>query len=199
MPIKGLPPKANINRIIHKKNFLQKNSSKRFRSDLTDIIQKITRSYKLSSETVNIPSWKNVQEIQIFRVDLKLKDRPSSLLELLAKQIPYPILWYISYRDEFYYAIVYEHRLYESDRNTEIDFQLNATNLDYLYNSLVHIFLDTAESDFDQALTIHSQKSNLQKEISWLERKIRSTKQPNKILELNRQLNHKRQELSKLS
>ena len=56
---------------------------------------KIIWKYKLSKDTINILGTNNVEEIQIFEIELKSKIIPKNILQIIDKAIPYPILYFL--------------------------------------------------------------------------------------------------------
>jgi hypothetical protein len=78
-------------------------------------IDKITWQYKLAPETINLPATDAVAEIQIFDIKLKDKDIDESLLRVIDKAIPFPIVFQIYQNDKVKIKAAYK-RPSEADK-----------------------------------------------------------------------------------
>jgi Domain of unknown function (DUF4391) len=58
---------------------------------MVDLIERIKWSNKLSRETINLEG-KEIQEIQIFEIELRKQDDITGLLQVVDKAISYPII-----------------------------------------------------------------------------------------------------------
>ncbi len=83
-------------------------------------IQKITWKNKLSLETTNLKANK-ITEIQIFHVELKLKQRINSLINVIDKSIPYPIIFIISFEKDVYLSTSHKRNHPLNEDNALID------------------------------------------------------------------------------
>ncbi len=79
-------------------------------------VKKITWSYKLSPETINLPVKDGVQEIQVFTVLLKTGNLSHAVLQTIDKAIPSPILFVVSFEEKIRYVAAYK-RPSEADKN----------------------------------------------------------------------------------
>lgn len=79
-------------------------------------VKKITWSYKLSPETINLPAKDGVQEIQVFTVLLKTSNLSHVVLQTIDKAIPSPILFVVSFEKKIRYIAAYK-RPSEADKN----------------------------------------------------------------------------------
>jgi hypothetical protein len=102
----NLPAQSFVNKFIPKNKIFGKVIlNTKIRNEFTDKIQKITWKYKLSEETININKTDNIEEIQIFEIELKEQIIPKNILKIIDKIIPYPILYIFTYKNEFAYGI----------------------------------------------------------------------------------------------
>ncbi len=62
-----------IRRFLNKLFYSRLSISNKLKNEFIDKVQKIIWAYKLSGKTLNINKTKNVEEIQIFQVELKEK------------------------------------------------------------------------------------------------------------------------------
>ena len=56
-------------------------------------MEKITWSYKLAPETINLPATKSVTEIQVFQIKLKEVKVSDEVLRAVDLAIPFPIIF----------------------------------------------------------------------------------------------------------
>jgi hypothetical protein len=65
---------------------------------MVDLIERIKWSNKLSRETINLEG-KEIQEIQIFEIELRKQDDITGLLQVVDKAISYPIIFNLQFKD----------------------------------------------------------------------------------------------------
>jgi hypothetical protein len=202
----NLPKDCLVNKFIPKNTFSNKTTlTSRIKDDFTQSIQKITWKYKLSPETLSIPvSWQ-VEEIQVFEIELKEKSIPQNVLRVIDKLIPYPILYVFIYGDNFAYGITLKDdpnkSYYFSEWNEPIEFDFHAINLEKVYQNIIKKFIrqvSTESMSFTEVVATDKKISTLSAEILALKNKIQAEKQFKKKLELNRVLLSRSQELQSL-
>ena len=67
-----LPKQAYVHRTIPKNTFFGKTAiSTKLKKEFTDQIQKITWKYKIAEDTIGVAGTPQVEEIQIFEIQLK--------------------------------------------------------------------------------------------------------------------------------
>ena len=203
----NLPNDCLVNKFIPKNTFSNKATlTSRIKDDFTQSIQKITRKYKLSPETLSIPASWTVEEIQIFEIELKEKSIPQNVLRVIDKLIPYPILYVFSYDDNFAYGITMKDdpnkSYYLSEWNEKIDFNFHAINLERVYENIIKKFIrqvvSTENMNFAKVVVTDKKITTLSSEIQALKNKIQVEKQFKKKLELNQILQSRSQELRSL-
>lgn len=70
-----LPEKCYVNRFLPKKIFYEKvEVSSGVKDEFVNLVERITWLYKLSPETIVITKTENIEEIQIFQIDVKEKN-----------------------------------------------------------------------------------------------------------------------------
>ena len=146
MKVFDLPYSTEVNKVIPK-NAFEVYSSPKQKKQFTELVQRITWLNKLSVETTNLISIE-IKEIQIFHFELKSKQKIDSLISVVDKAIPYPIVFIISIENEYYISTSKKHLhpinpnnaiidwTFESDwiLKNEIKFSLNLKkNLDEVY------------------------------------------------------------------
>ena len=202
----NLPKSTLVDKFIPKTAFYNKlNIATSVKNEFIDKIERITWKYKLSEETLGINKTEEVEEIQIFEINLRVKDIPKNVLKVISKNIPYPILFKLIYNNEFCYSIgLYENKkfsdLYFSEWNDDIHFNLNGINLSIVYEKIVKELINEQQNEqkFDIIIETSNKKKNLEKEIISLKNKVKSEKQFNKKVELNKLLFIKQKELEEI-
>lgn len=202
-----LPSQAYIDKFIPKNKFFEKAVvNTKLKSEFIDQIQKITWKYKIAESTTGTPKTENVEEIQVFEVQLRQRQLPKNILKLIDKAIPYPILYVLVYQDDIAYGISYKdennYNYYFTEWNQEMNFDFHAINLEKVYQNIIAKFIspqEEAKQDFNSLVSKDNKIKSLQKNISLLESKIHKEKQFNKKVELNQQLQTKKKELAQLT
>lgn len=209
-----LPISTVINRSIPKSAFDKYTSSKHKRIFI-DSIEKIRWSNKIASETINLPAI-DIKEIQIFEIHLKDKVKIKEALDIIDKSIPYHIIFFLYFKEFVMISSSKKHAhvinedfavidwTFETDWILKKEFNLNFNlkkSIDFIYSDLcfqingnVHEGRNIAE-----VIALESQLKSLRYQISKLESIIKNSKQFNKKVELNLELNEKKRQLELLN
>jgi len=202
----NLPKNAIVNKIIPKQAFYNRLSiSNKLKNEFIDKVRKITWTYKLSEKTLNIDKSKNVEEIQIFQVELKGRDIPKNILKLIDKAIPYPILFIFKFNQEYAYGISLKEdgvleNYYFSEWNEQIDFDFNGLNLEKVYQKIIKKFikdLDTDNKEFKEIVRDDAIIRDKERELKILLDQRRREKQFNQKVIINQKIKIKEEELKK--
>ncbi len=186
-----LPSNCIVDKFIPKKTFYEKvNISNSIKEEFTDKLSKIYWRYKISEDTINISKTEEIEEIEVFELELKEKYNSKNLIAIITKNIPYPILFSIKYENEFQYAIRYKDDIFFSEWNKELDFKFAALNIKLIYENIVkcitNVENDTVE--LDKEIQRQNEINRLNNEIKKLESKIRSEKQFNVKVQYNEEI-----------
>lgn len=196
----NLPKSCLVNKVIPKKTFYKKtNFATSVKEEFTDLIDKIEWSYKISPDTLGVNRTQNVEEIEVFEVELKQKKLPKNVIKTITKVIPYPIVFVIKYNDNFCYSIKVEENYY-SDWDEKIEINFNGINLESIYQQLVRAIIKENNEDktFERIIEDNNQKKILQKKMKQLKRKIKQEKQFNRKIELNQELRRIEKEMEEI-
>lgn len=211
--ILDLPLKSQVNKVVPKNAFDAYTNPSQKRK-FTELISKLTWLNKLCFETINLKG-KEVKEIQIFQVDLKKPEGFEAVLQVIDKAIPYHIIFCIYYKERVLFSASQKHLNPVNDDMAVVDWSFTSQWIDKseshykvnLERNLDFVFFDFCKQVSGQELTasnisdlVFYDKSlkELNKSISTLEATISKTKQFNKKVELNIQLQEKRIHLKKL-
>ncbi|MDR2147671.1 MAG: DUF4391 domain-containing protein [Tannerella sp.] len=204
MDIFDLPYSTSVRQIVPKSSFDPFTNSKQ-KAMFTGDIAKIVWCNKLSQETTNLP-YREINEIQIFSIELKRQKNIKSILEIIDKAIPYPIIFIVIYEDSAYLSASAKHLSPLYGEKSVIDWTFTSPwfrKTEKKYIITLRKDIDTVFFEFCRQL---SPKSNgtiknindlslynsniysLEKEIEKLKKKIISCTQFNKKVELNLKL-----------
>lgn len=209
-----MPRRTYVGRVVPKNAFdtyINTNQKKWF----TDYVLRISWLNKLSVETINLKGI-DVQEIQLFQIELKIREKIPKVTEIIDKAIPYHIIMIVRYEDEYYLTTSAKHshttnehvavidRTFSSDWEYLKDFSyfLNLEkDLDFVHKYFclqLENRLDFEEQSKENIIEFFAKKSRLEKEVQALENKVKKARQFNRKVELNRELIEARKELESL-
>lgn len=200
----NLPARTKVNRVVPKNTFDDYINTKQ-KKQFTDLIQRITWTHKLSSETINLES-KEIIELQVFKIELKDQENIPKLIEIINKAIPYHIVSWIEFNDKAYISTAAKHMHPIKENVSIIDWTFtsewfNVFEAPYHFNlksSIDSVFkdicvqimgnLEYSQMPINSILELQIQISGLTKEVEKLKRAISNSSQFNKKVELNQQL-----------
>lgn len=211
----NLPARTKVGRVVPKNAFDEYTNTKQ-KKLFTDCIQRITWTHKLSADTVNLDS-KDIQEIQVFKIELKQKSDISKILEIINKSIPYHIVFWVEHDQEAYISTASKHTHPTNNDIAVIDWTFTSDWFDkndnsYAFNlkgSLDAVFKDIcvqltgqpelSNQSLDSILKNQQEKYRLKKEISRLKSAISRSKQFNKKVDLHLKLKNAEKELKNIT
>ena len=196
-----LPKACVVDKFIPKKTFYEKvNISNSIKEEFIEKLGKIYWRYKISEDTINISKTEDVEEIEVFEIELRELYNCKNIIKIITKNIPYPILFYIRYENDFQYAIKYNEEIYFSEWNNELSFSFNGLNIKIVFDNIVKIItnIDKSANDLEKEIDRQNSIINLEKEISKLEGKIRSEKQFNIKVQYNEQIAELKKKIEEL-
>lgn len=198
-----LPPSTKIQKVIPKNAFDSFTNTKQKKA-FVDKILRITWVNKIAFDTVNLTGV-DVAEIQLFKIELKEKAIIKDLLSIIEKAIPYHIIFWIEFGDEFYISTSVKHLHPQNGDIAVIDYTFTSdwksiednayqielkNNLDWVFKNFCDQLksIDTDTKSINEL--VEKQKSNdtILKEIEKLKSEIARCKQFNKKVELNLKL-----------
>lgn len=197
-----LPLSCVVDKYIPKKTFYEKvNISNSTKEEFAEKLSKIYWKYKLSEDTINISKTDEIEEIEIFELELKERYNAKNLIKIITKNIPYPILFCIKYANELQYAIKYKEDIFFSDWNKEIDFKFTALNIRLIYENIVKSItnIDDNVVELNKEIQKQNKINRLEKEINKLESKIRKEKQFSIKVQYNEQIIKLKKEIEELN
>ncbi len=207
----NLPARTKVGRVVPKNTFDEYTNTKQ-KKLFTDCIQRITWTHKLSADTTNLDT-KDINEIQVFKVELKQRTDIPKILEIINKAIPYHLVFWVEHHQEAYISTASKHPHPTYDDAAVIDWTFtsdwfNIADNRYKFNlkgNLDAVFKDLCvqltgkpelgKVSFDSILKNQQEVGRLKKEISKLKSAISKSKQFNEKVDLNLKLQRIQREL----
>ena len=203
MSLFELPLRSKVDRVIPKNSF-DDFASNKVKKLFTNQIQKILWKNKLSVETINLRG-KEIDEIQIFDIELKDKVYIPDILNSIDKSIPYHIIFIIRFNDDLYVSVSPKHlnpinvntavidHTFKSEWCSSLEFNFKIelkNNLDDVFYSFCGQFSPTINNtkNLQEFITANKELDRLNRDIQKIKQQISQTKQFNKKVELNQKL-----------
>lgn len=209
------PVAAKFGSRVPKEKFYEYgNVSTAVREKFVSEVQRITWAYKLAESTINLPGSTSVPEIQVFQIDTKTGDVADQVLSAIDKAIQYPIIFEITRgrAGEPQVRMVAAHKqlgmgapklspYYSTDwrpADAERRSLPTSISLPTLYAALLVPLTPVTVRPGEEMSEVADRLATvrkLEREITALERKLRTEPQLNRKIELRRSLKTRQQEL----
>ena len=223
MKLYKFPPQAKVDRLIPKNKFYEQGkANSKIEQLFVNQVENIRWAYKLASSTIHLQDQEDLKEIQIFRVKSRVEDLDVSILSFIDKLILTPIIFEVVYQDKVKVVATYK-RLNQADKTKAVIGQYYASGwledadrvelplylkLADLYEHFIAQILpivsneDPENDDESVSIELKLQKAqqleSLQKQLDKLKSKLRTEKQFNRKVELNKHIHALESDLNKL-
>ena len=223
MKLYKFPQQAKVDRLIPKNKFYEQGKANtKIEQLFVDQVENIRWAYKLASSTIHLQDQEDLKEIQIFRVKSRVEDLDVSILSFIDKLILTPIVFEVVYQDKVKVVATYK-RLNQADKTKAVIGQYYASEwledhdraelplylkLADLYEHFIAQILPITSSEDsgndDELVSIElklqraQQLESLQKQLDKLKSKLRTEKQFNRKVELNKHIHALESDLNKL-
>ncbi len=213
------PASTELNRRIPKQKFYENLTlTPQVKRGFIDGLKLIYWRNKLAEDTVHIPKGEQVTEIEVFEIKLSGPTLGEAVLRQIDKEIPYHILFLLSFEGRVQAWIGYKEasaggnsfkvsRYYHTDWQTEkeLSLRLEGLSLDAVYENLVRQIAgssldpetENSELSLGETIALTEKREKLQKEIARMEKLAWAEKQPKKKFELAQKINALREEGAK--
>ena len=199
-----LPASTIVDKIIPKNSFEEYATAKQ-RKLLSSYVARIKWLNKISTQTVNLQG-KEINEIQIFELELKEKFNINELLALINKVIPYQILFVLRFNEEVMYSVSKKHIHPANENQAVVDWTFSTTwtnviddqfeiqlskTLDFVFQDICFKISGknrSKEKDIETLIAKEQQLKQLNSEIEKTQKAIDKCRQFNKRVELNQKL-----------
>ena len=223
MKLYKFPQQAKVDRLIPKNKFYEQGKANtKIEQLFVNQVENIRWAYKLASSTIHLQDQEDLKEIQIFRVKSRVEDLDVSILSFIDKLILTPIIFEVVYQDKVKVVATYK-RLNQADKTKAVIGQYYASEwledhdrielpiylkLADLYEHFITQLLPIASSkdqeNDDESVSIElqlqkaQQLESLQKQLDKLKSKLRTEKQFNRKVEINKHIHALESDLKKL-
>lgn len=209
------PPNAEVRRPVPKTKFYEHgNVRTMLREKFVDDVQRVTWAYKLADETIRLRGTTAVPEIQVFTVEAKRTDVSDDVLTAIDKAVHFPIIFEVASGGRV--RTVAAHKSLTGKTPTigayfTSDWQPaeaprrplpTALDLPGLYEAILSTLLPVnprAGETVSEATDRLERARKLQRQITALEKKLRTEPQLNRKIELRRQIKERNAVLTELT
>lgn len=212
----GFPQTTEFNKRIPKQKFYENlDITSALKRVFVEQIRLIYWRNKLAATTMNIAQGDAVEEIEVIEIKLTQPQLNESVLKQIDKEIPYHILFILSYEDKVQAWIGYKeasdggnkafkvNKYYHTDwmSQNEFSIKIEGLNMDSVWDNFIiqigGVEIGQGKSLAEQ-IEIDDRKAGLMKDIEKLEKKARTEKQPKKKFQLAQQAKALKKQLSEL-
>lgn len=210
----NLPETTEFNKRIPKQKFYENLSvTPELKRVFAQQIGTIYWRNKIAATTVNVAAGKTVSELEVFEIRLNQPELSTAALQLIDREIPYHILFVLTYDGKAQAWIGYKEAslskkdsfkvgsYYHTDwtEPQKLNLQLQGLDMDAVYASFVrqiagqrlqvsHDSSARNEATLKESVERDERRQQLQKQIAALEKRIGNEKQFNRQVELNAEL-----------
>ncbi len=212
----GFPQTTEFNKRIPKQKFYENiDISPALKRVFVEQIKLIHWRNKLAESTLNIAPGQAVTEIEVIEIKLTQPQLDEAVLRQIDKEIPYHILFVLSYGNKVQAWTGYKeaaesgkkafkvNKYYHTEwmLEDELILDIEGLNMDAVWDNFI-IQVGGVEleqgNDLSKQIELDDRKVQLTKDIEKLEKQARSEKQPNKKFQLAQQVKALKKQLAEL-
>ena len=213
----GFPQTTEFNKRIPKQKFYENiDVSPALKRVFVEQIKLIHWRNKLAESTLNIAPGQAVTEIEVIEIKLIQPQLDEAVLRQIDKEIPYHILFVLSYGNKVQAWTGYKeaaesgkkafkvNKYYHTEwmLEDELILDIEGLNMDAVWDNFI-IQVGGVEleqgNDLAEQIELDDRKVQLTKDIEKLEKQARSEKQPNKKFQLAQQVKNLKKQLAELN
>ena len=213
----SFPKSAEFGRVLPKSKIYEHASpTSKVKELFVQEVEKIIWSYKLSPETINLPTKGFVKEIQIFTIALKTGALKHAVLQIIDKAIPSPILYQLIFENRIRYVAACK-RQNEADKSKWVVSSYFETNwmfddtqrvvlpvvldLGTLYHTMLRNIIPfpaRQNETIDELVSRVERLTIKEREAALIAARLKKEKQFNRKVEINAELRNIKQEIEGL-
>ena len=212
----GFPQTTEFNKRIPKQKFYENiDVSPALKRVFVEQIKLIHWRNKLAETTLNIAPGQAVTEIEVIEIKLTQQQLDEAVLRQIDKEIPYHILFVLSYGNKVQAWTGYKeaaesgkkafkvNKYYHTEwmLEDELILDIEGLNMDAVWDNFI-IQVGGVEleqgNDLSEQIKLDDRKVQLAKDIEKLEKQARNEKQPNKKFQLAQQVKALKKQLAEL-
>lgn len=211
-----LPDSTKVDKRIPKDTIYKKSGVDNKTKELfIEQIKNIYWIHKISKDTMNIDKDGEVEELQIFEIKLKTENISDRVIQTIDRNIPYPILFLITYQNKYKLKISYKEKNKNNENNAvvdtyyETDWQgitdekiniIKGSNTRTIYENIIKDLLpiiDKDITDIRKLIKLNKEYEYLKKQVEKVKQKVKKENQFNKKVEYNMKLHKLVEKLKK--
>lgn len=207
---------TEYNRRIPKVKFYQNlDLPNKVLQQFVDEIDTIVWLNKISPDTMGVSAGEEVIEIEVIEIKLRQKGISQNILEIMDRGIPYHIVFLLAFHGEAQVAIGYKEKNKKKDDKYKVEgyyfskwlpidefvLELKGLNLDRIYENLLRQFIPEDRPQVGDLKDTVALQKMIEKQMALcesLEKKVKSERQFNVQVRLNRELREERAKLDEL-
>lgn len=175
-------------------------------------VESITWLYKLSASSLNVTDTPEMKEIEVFVAKLKSADCPKDLFTFIDENMPHHVIFILTVDDN--YMILQNYKEWADETHTkfkitksfsslwvpqsELSLPIDGLSLPRIYDNFAASLSGIGQhkaGELAEIIKLKTQISAKEKELKALQAKVRSEKQFNLQMEMNRKVKAMRKEL----
>jgi len=212
----NLPESTEFGRRIPKTKFYQNlNLPNKVKQQFVDEIDTIIWQNKISPDTISISAGEEVAEIEVIEIQLHQKGISKNVLEIIDRGIPYHLIFVLTFKGEAQVGIGYKEKIKKKDDKYRVEryyfsawvssdgltIELKGLTLDRIYENLLRQYIPEERPQLKNLKDTITLQKEIEKQTALcdvLEKKVKSEKQFNVQVILNRELREARIKLENM-
>lgn len=214
--ILNYPTSCIVDNVVPKTMFYRfMEVSPRMKKHFINDVESITWLYKLSASSLNVTDSPEMKEVEVFVAKLKSADCPKDLFTFIDENMPHHIIFILSVDDN--YMILQNYKEWADETHTkfkitksfsslwvpqsELSLPIDGLSLPRIYDNFAASLSGIGQhkaGELAEIIKLKTQISAKEKELKALQAKVRSEKQFNLQMEMNRKVKAMRKELEEI-
>lgn len=211
--ILNYPTSCIVDNVVPKTMFYRfMEVSPRMKKHFVNDVESITWLYKLSASSLNVTDTPEMKEVEVFVAKLKSADCPKDLFTFIDENMPHHIIFILSVDDN--YMILQNYKEWADETHTkfkitksfsslwvpqtELSLPIDGLSLPRIYDNFAASLSGIGQhkaGELAEIIKLKTQIAAKDKELKALQAKVRSEKQFNLQMEMNRKVKAMRKEL----
>lgn len=211
--ILNYPTSCIVDNVVPKTMFYRfMEVSPRMKKHFVNDVESITWLYKLSASSLNVADSPEMKEVEVFVAKLKSADCPKDLFTFIDENMPHHIIFILTVDDN--YMILQNYKEWADETHTkfkisksfsslwvpqsELSLPIDGLSLPRIYDNFAASLSGIGQhkaGELAEIIKLKTQISAKEKELKALQAKVRSEKQFNLQMEMNRKVKAMRKEL----
>lgn len=214
--ILNYPTSCIVDNVVPKTMFYRfMEVSPRMKKHFVNDVESITWLYKLSASTLNVTDTPEMKEVEVFVAKLKSADCPKDLFTFIDENMPHHVIFILTVDDN--YMILQNYKEWADETHTkfkisksfsslwvpqsELSLPIDGLSLPRIYDNFAASLSGIGQhkaGELAEFIKLKTQIAAREKDLKTLQAKVRSEKQFNLQMEMNRKVKTMRKELEEI-